>query len=51
MQVCLELPNLVYLTIYLFELNEEVSLSLRIMVYNAQRQIFLHYYVFYTLYV
>ena len=38
MQGCLELPRLVYLTIYLFYLNEEVSLSLGIMVYDAQRQ-------------
>ena len=38
MQECLELPNLVYLTIYLFDLNEEVSLSLGIMVYDSQRQ-------------
>ena len=35
MQGCLELPSLVDLTIYLFDLNEEVSLSLGIM---AQRQ-------------
>ena len=39
MQGCLELPSLVDLTIYLFYLNEEVSLSLGIMVYDAQRQI------------
>ena len=39
MQGCLEFPSLVYLTIYLFELNEEVSLSLGIMVYDAERQI------------
>ena len=39
MQGCLELPSLVDLTIYLFDLNEEVSLSLGIMVYDAQRQI------------
>ena len=38
MQGCLEFPNLADLTIYLFDLNEEVSLSLRIMVYDAQRQ-------------
>ena len=39
MQVCLEFPNyLVDLTIYLLDLNEEVSLSLGIMVYDAQRQ-------------
>ena len=38
MQVCLEFPSLVYLTIYLFDLNEEVSLSLGIMIYDAQRQ-------------
>ena len=38
MQECLELPSLVYLSIYLLDLNEEVSLSLGIMVYDAQRQ-------------
>ena len=38
MQVFLEFPSLVDLTIYLFDLNEEVSLSLGIMVYDAQRQ-------------
>ena len=38
MQGCLEFPILVELTIYLFDLNEEVSLSLGIMVYDAQRQ-------------
>ena len=38
MQGCLEFPRVVYLTIYLFDLNEEVSLSLGIMVYDAQRQ-------------
>ena len=37
MQGCLEFPSLVYLIIYLFDLNEEVSLSLGIMVYDAQR--------------
>ena len=38
MQGCLEFPSLVDLTIYLFYLNEEVSLSLGIIVYDAQRQ-------------
>ena len=38
MQQCLEMPSLVDLTIYLFHLNEEVSLSLGIMVYDDQRQ-------------
>ena len=37
MQGCLELPSLVDLTIYLFDLNEEASLSLWIMVYDAQK--------------
>ena len=37
MQGCLEFPSLVELTIYLLDLNEEVSLSLGIMVYDAQR--------------
>ena len=39
MQGCLEFPSLAYLTIYLLDLNEEVSLSLGIMVYDAQRQL------------
>ena len=47
MQGCLELPSLVDLTIYLLKINEKVSLSLGIMVYDAQRQM-LYYYVFYT---
>ena len=38
MQVCLEFPSLVDLTIYLFDPNEELSLSLGIMVYDAQRK-------------
>ena len=38
MQGCLEFPSLVDLTIYLLYLNEEVSLSLVIMVYDAQRR-------------
>ena len=38
MQGCLDFPSLVDLTIYLFDLNEEVSLSLGIMVYVAQIQ-------------
>ena len=38
-QGCLEFPRMVDLTIYLFDLNEEVSLSLGIMVYDAQRQL------------
>ena len=45
MKGCLELPSLVDLTIYLFDLNEEVSLILGIMVYDAQIQM-LYYYVF-----
>ena len=45
MKGCLDLPNLVDLTIYLFELNEEVSLSLRIMVYDAQRQMLTECYI------
>ena len=49
MQGCLELPSLVDPTIYLFDLNEEVSLSLEIMVYDVRRQM-LYYYVFYTWY-
>ena len=50
MQGCLEFPSLVDLTIYLLDLNEEVSLILGIMVSNSQRQM-LYYYVFYTWYV
>ena len=38
MQGCLELPSLVDLTIYLLDLNEEVSFSLGIMVHDAQIQ-------------
>ena len=38
MQGCLYFPSLVDLTMYLFDLNEEVSLILGIMVYDAQRQ-------------
>ena len=38
MQGCLEFPSLVDLTMYIFDLNEEVSFSLGIMVYDAQRQ-------------
>ena len=38
MQGCLKFPSLVGLTIYLFDLDEGVSLSLGIMVYDAQRQ-------------
>ena len=45
MQGCLEFPILVDLTIYMFDLNEEVSLSLGIMLYDAQRQILIKYYI------
>ena len=38
MQGCLEFPSLVDLTIYLFDLNDKVSLSIGIMVYDSQRQ-------------
>ena len=38
MQGFLEFSSLVDVTIYLFELNEEVSLKLGIMVYDVQRQ-------------
>ena len=38
MKGCLEFPILVNLTIYLFDLNEEMSLSLGIMVYDSQRK-------------
>ena len=36
MQRCIEFPSLVDVTIYLLDLNYEVSLSLGIMVYDAQ---------------
>ena len=51
MQGCLELSSLVDLTIYPFDLNKEVSLSLGIMVYDAQIQMLanlINYYIFYT---
>ena len=38
MKGCLEFPSIVDLTIYLFDLNEEVPLSLGIMIHDAQRQ-------------
>ena len=38
MKGCLEFPSLVDVSIYLLDLNEEVSLSLGIMVYDAQRK-------------
>ena len=38
MQGCLEFPSLVDLTMYLFDINQEVALSLGIMVYDSQRQ-------------
>ena len=37
MKGCLEFPSQVDLTIYLFDLNEEVSLSLGIMVYDSPK--------------
>ena len=51
MQGCLELPSLVELTIYLVDLNEEVYLSLEIMVYNAQRQMLTNIILLYILYM
>ena len=45
MQGCLEFLSLVDLTIYLLDLNEEVSLSLGIMVYDAQRQMLTKCYI------
>ena len=38
----LELPSLVDLTIYLFDLNEESVISLRITICNAPRQILIN---------
>ena len=46
MQGCLDYPSLVDLTIYLLDLNEQVSLSLGIMVYDSQTKM-LYYYLFY----
>ena len=51
MQGCLELPSLVDLTIYLLDLNEEVSLSLGIMVYDSQRQMLTSVILLCTLYM
>ena len=54
MQECLKFPILVDLIINLFDLNEEVSLSLGIMVYDAPKtnvNKVLYYYVLYTWYV
>ena len=51
MQGGLEFPSLVDLTIYLFDLNEEVSLSLGIMVYDAQRQMLTNVIVLCILYM
>ena len=45
MQGCLKLPILVDLSIYLLDLHEEVSLSLGIMVYDAQRQMLTKCYI------
>ena len=50
MQGCLELPSLVDLTIYLLDLNEEVSLSLMIMLYDAQIQVLTSHILLCTLY-
>ena len=51
MQGCLEFPILVDLTIYLFDLNEEVSLGLGIMVYDSQRQMFTNVILLFILYM
>ena len=51
MQGCLEFPILVDLTIYLLDLNEEVSLSLMIMLYDAQRQVLTSDILLFTLYM
>ena len=51
MQGCLELPILVDLTFYLLDLNEEVSLSLGIMVYDAQRSMLTNIILLYILYM
>ena len=51
MQGCLEFPSLVELTIYLLELNEEVSLSLGIMVYDVERQMLTNNILLYIFYM
>ena len=51
MQGCSELPILVDLTIYLLDLNEEVSLSLGIMVYDSQRQMLTNFILLCILYM
>ena len=50
MQGCLEFPSLVDLRIYLFDLNEEVPLSLWIMIHDAQRQMLTSVILLCTLY-
>ena len=45
MQRFLELPRLVDLTIYLLDLNEEVSFNLGIIVYDSQRQMLIKCYI------
>ena len=51
MKGCLEFPSLVYLTIYLLDLNEEVPLSLGIMVYDVQRQLLTNFILLCILYM
>ena len=51
MQGFLEFPSLVDLTIYLLDLNEEVSLSLGIMVNDSQRQMLTNVILLCTLYM
>ena len=51
MQGCLELPSMVDLTMYLFDLSEEVSSSLAIMVYDAQRQMLTNFILLCILYM
>ena len=51
MQGCLDFHSLVNLTIYLFYLNEEMSLSLGIMIHDAQRQMLTSVILLYVLYM
>ena len=51
MQGCLEFPILVDLTIYLFNVNEEVLLSLGITVYDSQRETLINVILFHILYM
>ena len=51
MQGCLEFPSLVDLNPHLLDLNQEVLLSLGIIVYDAQRQMLTSVILLCTLYM